>query len=156
MDVVHAKATEIEAWILLAREVEPLFGPMADNIDFQATLRQAIASNTAFCISSEPHGNNRELIGGVVISKETNEITWLAVSKKYRGKGSGQKLVEFALGMLNFQKNIFVQTFDKSVPEGTSARNLYSGFGFSDLKDGGLNPAGVPTVIMQLENYRGI
>ena len=30
MDVVFSKATDFDAWISLAREVEPLFGPMAD------------------------------------------------------------------------------------------------------------------------------
>lgn len=151
MDVVYSKVTDFDAWILLAREVEPLFGPMADEIDFQEGLRQAISLNTAFCIHSEPNGDNKSLIDGVVISKETNEIAWLAVSKESRGNGYGRKLIEFAINELNPQKNIFVQTFDKSVPEGKSARNLYLDFGFTDIKDGGLNPAVVLTVIMQLE-----
>lgn len=151
MDVVYSKVTDFDAWILLAREVEPLFGPMADEIDFQEALRQAISLHTAFCIYSEPNGDNKNLFGGVVISKETNEIAWLAVSKQSRGNGYGRKLIEFAISELNPRKNIFVQTFDKSVPEGKVARNLYLDFGFTDIKDGGPNPAGVLTVIMQLE-----
>ena len=156
MDVVCSKITDFDAWIALAREVEPLFGPMADEIDFQDSLRQTISLNTAFCIYSEPNGDNRKLIGGVVISKETNEIAWLAVSQRYRRKGYGRKLIEFAISNLNLRENIFVQTFDKSVSEGKSARNLYLDFGFKDIKDGGLNPAGVPTVIMQLEETKPI
>ena len=150
MDVVYSKVTDFDAWILLAREVEPLFGPMADEKGFQEALRRAISLNIAFCIYSEPNGDDNNLIGGVVISKKTNEISWFAVSQKYRGKGYGRKLIEFAVSKLNSQENMFVQTFDKSVPEGKSARDLYLDLGFTDVKDGGLNPAGVPTVIMQL------
>ena len=156
MEVVYSKETDFDEWILLAREVEPLFGPMADEIDFQEALRQAISSSTAFCIYSELNGENSDLIGGVIISKETNEIAWLAVSLQYRGKGYGRKLVEYAINMLNQQEKMFVQTFEESVPEGKSARNLYMDFGFTDFKDGGLNPAGVPTVIMQLEMTKRI
>lgn len=71
MDVVCSKLTDFDTWIALASEVEPLFGPMADEIDFHQSLRQTISLNTAYCIYSEPNDDNRKLIGGVVISKET-------------------------------------------------------------------------------------
>lgn len=151
MDVVCAKITYFDAWISLAREVEPLFGPMADDFDFQESLRQAISLHTAFCIRSEPNGDNKGLIGGILIAKESNEIAWLAVSQQFRRMGYGRKLIEFAISELNQREKIFVQTFDESVSVGASARKLYLDFGFTDIKDGGPNPAGVPTVIMQLE-----
>ena len=61
-------------------------------------------------------------------------------------------MIKFAIKKLNPQENMLVQTFDKSVPEGKSARKLYLDFGFTDIKDGGLNPAGIPTIIMQIES----
>lgn len=151
MNVVSSKKSDFDAWISLAREFEPLFGPMADEIVFQEALRKAISSNSAFCIYSGLKEINQHLIGGVLISREMNEVAWLTVSQKYRGKGYGRSLIEFALSKLNQKESIFVQTFDDSVPEGQAARNLYSSFGFRDIKDGGVNPAGVPTVIMQIE-----
>ncbi len=151
MKIVCSEEKDFDAWISLAREVEPLFGPMADEISFHDALRQAISLNTAFCIYSKNNGESSELAGGVVISKETNEIAWLAVSQKYRGKGYGRKLIKFAISRLNPQKDIFVQTFDKSVPEGKPARQLYLASGFTEIKHGGLNPAGVSTVIMRLK-----
>jgi len=154
MDVVCSKETDFNAWISLAREVEPLFGPMADEMDFQEALKEAISLGAAFCIYSEPNEGKKDLIGGVVISKKANEIAWLAVSQQYRGKGYGRKLIEYAIGKLDLLEHIFVQTFDESAPEGKAARNLYLNFGFADFKDGGLNPAGVPTVIMRLEALR--
>lgn len=144
-----ASLSDFEAWIALAREVEPLFGPMADEVSFRDALKQAITAGSAFCIG--PNGNDREqaLSGGVVLSPQTNEIAWLAVSAATRGKGYGRALLELAVGRLNNREPMGVQTFDASVPEGRAARKLYEGFGFSDLRKEGMNPAGLPTVIME-------
>lgn len=150
MNVDYSNLDDFDAWISLSREVEPLFGPMADEISFQEGLRHALSENTAFCIRVEEIEKGNGLKGGIVILKEANEIAWLAVAGQYRGMGFGRQLLEFAVDKLNSQKSIFVQTFDKSVPEGKAARKLYLDFGFADIKDGGLNPAGVPTVIMEL------
>jgi len=150
MNVDFSELTDFDAWIRLAKEVEPLFGPMADDVDFQEALKQAILDRTAFCIRSDSSKKDKPLKGGIVISKESNEIAWLAVSQQYRRMGYGQKLIKFAISKLNAQESVYVQTFDKSVPEGKPARKLYLYFGFTDFKDGGLNPAGVSTVIMKL------
>lgn len=149
MDVVCSKPDDFDTWIALAREVEPLFGPMADEETFQEALRQAIMSDTAFCIRSDRNEKDKTLKGGIVISRESNEIVWFAVSRNSRGRGLGRQLLEFAIGKLNPAESIFVQTFDKAVPEGKPARKLYLDFGFTDLRDGGLNPAGIPTVMME-------
>ena len=150
MNIVYAELTDFDAWIALAREVEHLFGPMADEVPFQDALRQAISQKTAFCIRADLDGKDRALKGGIVISKESNEIAWLAVSDRYRRKGYGRELLKFAISRLNHHKSIFVQTFDESSFEGKAARKLYFDFGFIDNKNGGLNPAGIATVIMQL------
>jgi ribosomal protein S18 acetylase RimI-like enzyme len=145
-----AKATDVDAWMMLAREVEHLFGPMVAETSFHDALHQAISSKTAFCAIQADGGTPAVLAGGVVISKEFNQIVWLAVSRTYRGRGIGKALLEFAIGKLSRKENIFVQTFDASVPEGLAARRLYAGLGFTDFQRGGLNPAGVPTMIMHL------
>ncbi|MCP4749247.1 MAG: GNAT family N-acetyltransferase [Desulfobacteraceae bacterium] len=156
MDVIYSKITDFDAWIALAREVEPLFGPMAEEKAFQKALRQAIIEKTAFCILSDPNEKDSFLKGGIVISKESNEIVWFAVSEQYRRIGYGRQLLEVAINKLNPQESVFVQTFDGSVSEGKAARKLYFDFGFTDHKNGGLNPAGVPTVIMKLEKQKPI
>ncbi len=125
---------------------------MADIKDFQNALRNAISNKTAFCIHSRSGNTIESLKGGIIISRESNEIVWFAVSKEFRGMGLGRNLLEFAIGKLDKQKSIFVQTFDNSITEGQAARKLYMNLGFIDFKDGGLNPAGIPTVIMKLDN----
>jgi GNAT superfamily N-acetyltransferase len=150
MNVVYAELTDFDAWIALAREVEHLFGPMADEAPFQDALRQAISQKTAFCIRADLDGEECALKGGIVISEESNEIAWLAVSDRYRRKGYGGALLKFAMSRLNHYEDIFVQTFAESCFEGKAARKLYFNSGFMDNKDSGLNPAGIPTVIMKL------
>ena len=152
MKIQFAALTDLEAWMALAREVEHVFGPMAGDASCQKALRQAISDKTAFCIRSEMNGKDRILMGGIVISKESNAIAWFAVSDRCRRKGYGRELLKVAISHLNQQKDIFVQTFDESVLEGEAARKLYFDFGFTDYKKGESNPAGVPTVIMQLAN----
>ena len=149
MKISHATASDFDAWISLAREVEHLFGPMADDISFQEALNQAISDGTAFCVRSEKNEHDRTLKGGIVISRESNEIAWFMVSGTSRGKGYGKALLHFAINQLNTHDPILVQTFDGSVAEGVPARKLYGKFGFTDHEKGEMNPAGVPTIIMQ-------
>ncbi|MBN2427479.1 MAG: GNAT family N-acetyltransferase [Deltaproteobacteria bacterium] len=152
MNVRRADLNDVAAWLALAREVEYLFGPMADESPFQEALRQAITTRTAFCIGSEKDDHDPALMGGIVISKEANEIAWLAVTARCRGKGYGRALLQFALSRLKPHESISVQTFDASVPAGSAARKLYLDLGFCDDRKGPLNPAGIPTVIMKLQN----
>ncbi len=149
MDVDHSNSEDFDAWLSLAMEVEPLFGPMAHERAFQEALKRAISENSAFCIRSDQGEKEGGLIGGIIISRESNEIAWFAVSKPYRGMGFGRQLLEFAVGQLNPQESIVVETFDASVPEGNAARKLYMDYGFTDYKIGGFNPAGISTVIMR-------
>ena len=116
MKLEYAELTDFDAWIALAREVEPLFGPMADEAPFQEALKQAMAQKTAFCIRSDLDGKECTLKGGIIISEELNEILWFAVSEPCRGKGYGRTLLDFAVNRLNRTKPILVQTFDASSP----------------------------------------
>ena len=149
MKLETAILSDYEYLINLAEEVENLFGSMVDDISFQEALKDAISNELVFCIRSKEAVNS--LKGAIIISKELNEIAWLVVSKDARGQGIGRKLLKFAINKLDLKKDIIVQTFDKSVEEGIQARNLYLNFGFVDFKDGGKNPAGIPTVIMKLK-----
>jgi len=148
--VDYSNVTDFDAWIALAREVEPLFGPMADEVAFQDALQRAISEKAAFCIRSTPNEKEEILRGGIVISKEANAIEWFAVSHRYRNRGYGRQLLQRAVSELNPREDICVQTFDGSVLEGKAARKLYCDFGFTEYKNSGFNPAGVPTVIMRL------
>ena len=140
-----AKPDELNEWLALAREVEPLFGPMADLPEFKAALADAIAAGTALSACDQAGA----LRGGIVIDPKHNEIAWLAVAASARGQGLGQALLTCALKRLDPTRPVTVQTFDASCAAGLPARRLYQACGFSDLAPAEANPAGLPTVIMQ-------
>ena len=142
MKVQIAKIEDFDNWLQLAKEVEPLFGPMVAEESFQIALKDFIEHEQAFCIKDETN-----FCGAIAISKDENEILWLAVSEKYKGKGYGKLLVEYALNNLDNSKDIKVQTFSKEVKIGEPARRLYQSFGFVDSEQREINPAGYPTVI---------
>ncbi|HPI92377.1 MAG TPA: GNAT family N-acetyltransferase [Deltaproteobacteria bacterium] len=143
-----ATVEDFPGWIDLAREVEPLFGPMADVPSFREALRQALAHGDALCIRAGAGGEEPVLHGGIVISREANEILWLAVASGSRGLGIGKALLGEAVGRLDAARPVTVTTFAGSVDAGIPARALYRSFGFEDSLPGGMNPAGLPTVVM--------
>lgn len=136
------------AWQTLTREVEPLFGPMADQPEFAEAWQAAVAARQVLCARKTPTTNDSPLLGGIIFSPTENEIIWLAVSARSRGRGVGANLLELALEQLDPSRAIIVQTFDRSAPQGLPARKLYQLFGFTDQHPGETNPAGFPTVIM--------
>lgn len=135
-------------WQTLTREVEPLFGPMADQPEFAAAWQAAVAVRQVLCARETPSTSGSPLLGGIIFSPKENEIAWLAVSARSRGKGVGAKLLAQALQCLDPTRNVRVQTFADSVPAGQPARRLYQRFGFINQKMARDNPAGYATVIM--------
>ena len=85
-----AQPNQLNDWLELAREVEPLFGPMADLPEFQEALAMAIANGTALSCCEQASGT---LLGGIVIDPEHNEIAWLGGTAGPRGKGIGRALI---------------------------------------------------------------
>ena len=151
-----ATMSDYSDWLKLAEEVEPLFGPMTNDPDFCEALKQAIRGGTAFCITeSQGSGRGGLFLGGIVISRETNEILWLAVVRCRRGQKTGATLLSEAMSHLDLTRPVTVTTFDRTVDAGKPARRLYESFGFRDSVAAGLNPAGIPTVTMTLEKKIG-
>lgn len=137
--------TDYPGWLELAGEVEPLFGPMVDEPEFCSSLRAVILEGNALCAVS---GEDGAFHGGVVVSRQANEILWFAVARQSRGQGIGAALLIEALNRLDRERPVTVTTFAPSVEAGDPVRNLYESFGFRDSSPAGLNPAGIPTVIM--------
>lgn len=144
MEFKFSTPEDIDSWIRLAAEVESLFGPMVDVPEFRDGLIQAMKENRAYGIIVDG-----KLAGGAIIDTAANEILWLAVSTAARGQGIGRSLIGEAIRLLDADRPVQVQTYDSSVEAGVAARKLYLEFGFRDLKKAGLNPAGLPTVIME-------
>jgi ribosomal protein S18 acetylase RimI-like enzyme len=127
---------DVASWLELAREVEPLFGPMPD---FESTVRRNISRGTALCVRD----TGGRVLGGVLLRAAPDaQITWLAVRSSARRRGVGHALVAAALGRCLPPCEVLVDTFGEDNIEGCPARRLYESFGFlpgEHLPDG---PAG--------------
>ena len=136
--------TDYATWLEMATEVEFLFGPMAQNKEFQDGIKACIQKGNSYC-----KVNGDGVVAGIIaVDRERNEISWLAVSEKHRGNNFGDDLVKKAVEELLKNGDIYVQTFFQNNSLGNSAREIYLKNGFVDLKNAGKNPAGIETVIM--------
>ncbi len=143
---------DFDQWIRLAREVEPLFGPMVEDPGFREGLRRALADRNALCVRRTGCEAGRNIQGGIVVSPKDNEVLWFAVAEASRSQGVGKVLLDSAIQRLDPERPMIVTTFDRSVEAGLPARRLYRRHGFEDDRPGGLNPAGIPTVVMVRSN----
>lgn len=136
---------DLDAWRQVAREVEPLFGPMVDVPGFQEAIAACVDAGNAWSVL-DAEGRP---VGFVAVDRHANDITWLAVSSAHRGRGLGAELVRAGIDALDGSRPVTVETFAPGVPHGVGARALYLGFGFTDTDTVSTNPAGIPTIVMK-------
>jgi GNAT superfamily N-acetyltransferase len=135
--VVCAEQTDIPAWLALAAEVEPLFGPMVEEPGFMRALRRNIARGTALCVRTAhgPPGGGAagtRLLGGLLYSPKPPVYTigWLAVTSSHRRQGIGRALIERVFRLAQLPAEFVVTTFGADRDEGASARRFYLEMGF--------------------------
>lgn len=131
--VQRAERADVPPWLALARELEPLFGAMADDPVFQRALLRNVARHTAFCIRADDGPPGSPLWGGLLLSPRppAYRIGWLAVTAAQRQAGLGRRLVEHALASVPPDAEALVITFGPGVPGGEGARAFYQRMGFA-------------------------
>ncbi|MBA2716896.1 MAG: GNAT family N-acetyltransferase [Propionibacteriales bacterium] len=124
-DAVPATPSDLASWMELAREVQPLFGPMPD---FSMHATRGMARGTALVVRSAEGA----VLGAALLSRESpvRTIRWLAVRKTARRLGVGARLVEEILHRWPPPGDIHVVTFGPDVEGGSAARQMYERFGF--------------------------
>jgi GNAT superfamily N-acetyltransferase len=144
--VVTAQPKDIPAWLDLAAEVEPLFGPMVDDPSFLRALRKNIDRETAFCVREADGPPGVPVLGGLLFSPRPPVYTigWLAVTRLHRRRGIGRKLVEHVLGLLIPPAELVVTTFGADHPLGRPARCFYERMGFHPAERAPDGPEGGP------------
>jgi GNAT superfamily N-acetyltransferase len=127
-----AQAADIPAWLVLAAEVEPLFGPLVNEPSFQRALTRNIERGTAFCVREADGPPGTPLLGGLLFSPHPPVYTigWLAVTRRHRRRGIGRSLVEHALSLMQTPAEVRVMTFGTDDPAGIPARRFYARMGF--------------------------
>ncbi|MFY9397069.1 MAG: N-acetyltransferase [Desulfomonilia bacterium] len=148
MEIHSASIEDFEGWLALAAELEPLFGPMVNDLSFHQALVEAIREGRAWCVRENEGPPGAPLCGGIVVNGFRNEIDWFGVAERFRGRGLGRALLDHALARLDPCEEVTVRTFDRSSAQGKPARHLYRSFGFRDRQACGPTPTGFPTIIM--------
>lgn len=132
MQVLTATPADIPAWLGLAREVEPLFGPLVEEPGFLRALEKNIARGTALCVRADDGPPGSPLLGGMLYSPKPPRWTigWLAVAQAARRRGVGLLLVEDFLALITPPAELVVTTFGADNAAGLPARAFYERLGF--------------------------
>lgn len=151
MHVVTAHPDDIPGWLVLAAEVEPLFGPMIEDSNFHTALSDSIAQDRALCIRENDGPPGTPLMGGLLFTPlpSKHEIDWLAVAQRWQRHGVGEALVEHVLGLVQPPGEVVLLTFAEGVPAGEPARRFYEKHGFFPAESGPVNPAGYRTQVFR-------
>lgn len=123
VDSAHPR--DIESWLELAEDVEPLFGPMPD---IRSVIERNIARGSALVVRDE----DGYAVGGLLLGGADDErrISWLAVRVAARRRGIGHALVDEAVRRVGRPCTLSVVTFGPDVAGGDLARRLYTSLGF--------------------------
>ncbi|MDD5219867.1 MAG: GNAT family N-acetyltransferase [Candidatus Bipolaricaulis sp.] len=146
MFVRVAKREDYCAWLDLAAEVEPLFGPMVDDPVFRRVLSRNLGRGSAYCIREHDGPAGSRLVAGLLLSVHppVHRIGWLAVARSYRRSGFGTALVEHIIRKTPPSAELLVVTFGSGVRGGEPARRFYERMGFIPAETVEPGPGGTP------------
>lgn len=144
MRVAVARPGDVESWLRLAAEVEPLFGPLVDDPRFRRALHKNIERSTAYCVREEDGPVGAPLMGGLLFSPRhpLYTIGWLAVAETHRRRGVGRRLVEHVCGLVQPPAEMVVTTFGPGLEPGSAARRFYERMGFHPAEMAPCGPDG--------------
>ena len=144
MLVQRAGHADVPQWLVLAAEVEWLFGPMVDNPDFHRALRKNIDRGTAYCVREGDGPPGTPLLGGLLFSPHPPRYTigWLVVAHLWRRHGTGRLLVEHVCALVQPPAEIVVTTFGADSAAGQPARRFYQRLGFQPAEQASPGPEG--------------
>lgn len=117
---------DIESWLQLAAQVQPLFWPMPD---FESLLERNIDRGTALVV----RGEDGAVSGGMLFGRSSQSvlINWLAVASDVRRRGVGESLVHAVIARADDLSEVRVTTFGHDVTGGRPGRALYVNCGFT-------------------------
>ena len=144
MRVTAATPADVPAWLDLALEVEPLFGPLVSNPEFCEALQRVIEGGAAFCVREGDSLPGAPLLGGLLWFPDPPryKLGWLAVAERARRQGVARRLIDHALTTVTRPATVSLTTFADGEPEGDAARRLYTRIGFRPAGPAPDNPAG--------------
>jgi ribosomal protein S18 acetylase RimI-like enzyme len=144
MIVRLASEQDVPGLLDLARQVEPWFGPMADDPGFRAVLARHIRRGTALVAVAAGQAG---VLGGLLFSARppAYHVRWLVVSTHARGRGAGRALMAEAMRRFVSGPGVVeVVTFGAGHPGATAsgARVFYERLGFTPAEAAAPGPEG--------------
>lgn len=124
----HALKGDIAAWMNLVRMVAPDF----PGLETEAALKEHRQTVLEFMERQEAAcaRQNDKIVGVLLFSRERNELCFLAVAPAFRRQHIGEALVQFALPLMDADREVTVTTYREGAPEGIAARSFYQKLGF--------------------------
>jgi GNAT superfamily N-acetyltransferase len=153
MRVVVATPEDIPAWLRLAAEVEPMFGPLVEDPSFLGALSRNVVRGSAFCVREADGPPGSPLLGGLLFSAHPPryQLGWFAVAARARREGVGRLLATHALALVARPAHVSVITWGESVAGGEPARRFYESLGFRPAEMTEPAPDGTTRQIFSLE-----
>ena len=139
-----AEEKDLNRWYNLLDSVKHEFYDLdlANDENHRNFLRRNFDRKTAIYVEDED-----TIIGGMVYSPKSNQISWLGVNPNYRRKGIGTLLVRYMLEKLNDRIEFKVKTFIEEHWQSKASHSFYKSLGFEPKEicyDGMENNAGHP------------
>lgn len=143
MRVQLAVEGDVPQFSELAREVEPLFGPMLDDPAFHRAVAKNVARRSAVCVRVEDAQPGAPLLGALLFSPDDHgaEIGWLVVAERARRRGIGRLLVEDVSNRFAAAAELRVVTFGTQ-ESGLPARAFFTDLGFDAAESAPPGPEG--------------
>lgn len=123
MEIRYAGPEDQDSWMDLVKTVSDHF-PGLDIPQYEGELEKAIAGKEALAAMM---GN--QVVGGLAFSRDTGELSFLAVHPQFQRQGIAQALIQALIALLDAP--LFVITYREGDPMGTAARSLYRHMGFA-------------------------
>lgn len=124
MEIGYACNYDIDGWMKLLALVKDNF-PGLDMDEYRKALSEQISGQGALAARE-----NGTVIGGLLFSRESKELQFLAVHPQYRGRGAATALIRHMFALFPGGSRFTVITYRENDAQGRAARELYTRIGF--------------------------
>lgn len=125
MEIAFASADDIEGWMEMLELVKDNF-PGLDMDEYKKGLSERIHGQGAL-VARE----NGTVTGGLMFSRDSKELEFLAVHPQYRGQGVATALIRRMFDLFPKGSCFTVITYREDDTQGKAARELYKKIGFT-------------------------
>ncbi len=125
MEIGFAKSNDVDGWLELLESVKDNF-PGLDLDEYKKGLSKRILEQGALVAKESDR-----VMGALLFSRESKELEFLAVHRRYRELGIATALIEQMFMLFPPGSQVTVVTYRENDEKGQAARKLYERIGFA-------------------------